>query len=247
MFRRSTCKAPDLLGQAILDYWNDDSKGLIRVHSHLGDTQNMDPAIFFREFEEMPELEKVALRQVKGRVLDIGAGAGAHSLALANINLDGEVNDPHVLEISGAACRVMRERGLKTVIEQDFMDYHAPEQYDTLLFLMNGSGLAGSLEGLGPMLAHAKSMLSLGGRILMDSTDVLYMYTDDNGSVSLNLNAAYYGEIEMWMKYGKMRSEAFSWLYIDPSNLRSHAEELDMNFELLFTGERGHYLASLSA
>lgn len=241
MFRRKRYPAPDILGQAMLEHWQGTDKGMIRVKTKITSPQIMDPAIFFREFDEMPAWEKLALELCSGRTLDVGAGAGPHCLWLQEHGLEA-----CGLEVSAAACRVMEERGVEKIIQGSFLDTSDPLGFDTILFLMNGTGLAGSMEGLPGMLRHAKGLLREGGKILIDSTDIMYMYEEWDGSLRLNLNANYYGEMEMWVKYRDMRSHPFIWLYVDPANLIDIAREAGLETTIVFSDETGRYLASLS-
>lgn len=118
-------------------------------------------------------------------------------------------------------------------------------QYDTLLLLMNGIGIAGNLMGLGRFLQHAKTLLQPGGQILLESSDILYMYEEEDGSVLLDLNAGYYGEVKYNMTYKDQESGWFNWLFIDAAILEDHATEQGFTFELLHEGEYGNYLARL--
>ena len=69
-------------------------------------------------------------------------------------------------------------------------------KYDTLLLLMNGTGIAGKLERLPSLLNRLKELLADGGQILVDSSDLRYIYENEDGSMDINLNAPYYGEVD---------------------------------------------------
>ena len=138
----------------------------------------------------MPELEVLALQQCRGSVLDVGAGAGCHALALQRRGLQVTA-----LDISEGAVEAMQRQGVRQVLRQDIFQLKGAA-YDTLLMLMNGIGIAGTLEGLERFLEHAKTLLRPGGQILLESSDILYMYEEEDGSVMLDRNAGYYGEVK---------------------------------------------------
>ncbi|WP_431212689.1 class I SAM-dependent methyltransferase [Puia sp. P3] len=126
--------------------------------------------VFFRDMEKMPELEWVALQQCRGRILDIGAGAGSHALALQKMG-----QDITALDISPQAVEIMKARGVKNVIEGDFFQLGGGK-YDTLLMLMNGIGISGTTDGLRRFFASARGLLKPGGQLIFDSSDVAYLY-----------------------------------------------------------------------
>ncbi|MEM9868019.1 MAG: SAM-dependent methyltransferase, partial [Bacteroidota bacterium] len=119
-------------------------------------------------------------------------------------------------------------------------------QFDTLLLLMNGIGLAGNLENLGSFLEHLKSLLNPSGQILLDSSDIIYMYEQDNdGGVWVPGEKKYYGEVTFRITYKKQKSEPFNWLYLDFNTLNEHCERQNINCELVISGAHYDYLARL--
>ena len=182
----------------------------------------------------MPELEDTALEHCEGRVLDVGAGAGSHALAL-------QVNGLEVsaLEISPAACEVMESRGVKDVICADFFKFNSEKKYDTILLLMNGIGLCGTIENLKTFLKKAKELLNEDGKLVFDSSDTIYMYEHDI------LPERYYGEVECAYSYKNLKTDFFKWLYIDQDKLREVAEELGWEMNVLFEDNHYQYLVEL--
>lgn len=230
----------DPVGAAILDFMAGNRKAKIVVESNLTEDDEIKVSYLFRTPEEMPELELLALAQCRGRVLDVGAGAGCHSLALQERGVEVTA-----LDLSGGAVQAMREQGIKQVLQQDLFKL-AGQRYDTLLLLMNGIGIAGDLEGLERFLEHVKTLLNPGGQILLESSDILYMFEEEDGSVLLDLNAGYYGEVIYNMRYKAHQTGEFKWLFIDPAILEDYATTHGYTFELLYEGEYGNYLARLS-
>lgn len=229
----------DPIGLAVYDYLAGEKNAEITVESNLADDDYIPVAYLFRELSEMPEMEQVALQECKGRVLDIGAGAGCHALELQKQGFEVTA-----LDVSEGAANAMRQQGVRQVLNQNIFDVTG--QYDTLLLLMNGIGIAGTLHGLDRFLEHSKTLLSPKGQILLESSDILYMYEDEDGSVVLDLNAGYYGEVKYNMKYKEQESGWFDWLFIDPAILEDYATRHNYTFEVLFEGDTGNYLARLT-
>ncbi|MDO6391128.1 class I SAM-dependent methyltransferase [Pontibacter sp. BT731] len=230
----------DPVGAAIQDFVAGNSGAKIVVESNLTEDDEIAVAYLFRSPEEMPELELLALEQCRGRVLDVGAGAGCHSLAL-----QGRGVDVTALDLSAGAAQAMRGRGIKQVLQQDILKLSG-QRFDTLLLLMNGIGIAGDLEGLERFLEHAKTLLNPGGQILLESSDILYMFEEEDGSVLLDLSAGYYGEVIYNMRYKTHQTGEFKWLFIDPAILEDYATTQGYTFEQLYEGEYGNFLARLS-
>ncbi len=229
----------DPIGTALQAFMKGETGAQIIVESNITEDDVIDVAYLFRTFEEMPELEQLALAQCSGAVLDVGAGAGCHSLVLQQRDVDVTAMD-----ISEEAVAVMRERGIRKTLRQDVM-HLAGLKFDTMLLLMNGIGIAGDLEGLTRFLKHAKNLLQPGGQIILESSDILYMYEEEDGSVLLDLNAGYYGEITYNMRFKEHESGYFKWLFIDAAILEDYAADNGYAFELLYEGEYGNYLARL--
>ncbi|WP_299824527.1 class I SAM-dependent methyltransferase [uncultured Pontibacter sp.] len=229
----------DPIGFAVLDYLAGEESAEITVESNLAEDDFIPVHYLFRKQAEMPEMEQVALKACQGKVLDVGAGAGCHTLVLQELGVDVTA-----LDISEGAVEAMRTRGVKQVLNSNV--YHLTGKYDTLLLLMNGIGITGTLTGLDTFLEHAKSLLNPNGQILLESSDILYMYEDEDGSVLLDLNAGYYGEVKYNMKYKEQESGWFDWLFIDPAILEDYASKHGYTFEILYEGETANYLARLT-
>ncbi|WP_207431175.1 class I SAM-dependent methyltransferase [Sabulibacter ruber] len=231
---------PDPMGAGIKAYWEGDKEATITVYSDQMEADELPVAYLFRTLEEMPQREQFALSEAKGRVLDIGAGAGSHALALQEKGLAVTA-----LEISQRACEVQKARGVKQVLQGDFFTLE-PSSHDTLLLLMNGIGLAGTLEGLPAFLETCSKWLAPGGQILLESSDILYLYEDEDGSVLIDLNGPYYGELTYMMEFEEERSAPFPWLFISFDLLQQYAEEAGFKAELLLQEEDDHFIARLT-
>jgi SAM-dependent methyltransferase len=233
--------ASDPLGIALRDYWNGKPDALITVHSSITEEEEYIPAAYlFRDATTLPDLEKIALEKCRGKVLDAGAGAGSHALLLQERGLPVTA-----LDLSLGAVALMRERG---VADARLLDLFAFREggYDTLLLLMNGIGLAGTLAGLDQLLEHAKTLLAPGGQVLCDSTDILYMFQEEDGSVWIDLNGDYYGEVTYQMEYDGVMGAPFAWLFVAPEILSDHAEAHGYACEIVASDDNDQYLARLT-
>lgn len=201
----------DPLGQAILDFAHTREDQAIIVHSDLCDDDTIQSSYLFRSFNEMPILEQEALHFCTGKILDVGGGAGIHAQELIKRGLDVEA-----IDISPGAVKYMQSQGIKASVNNFF---ELDKTYDTLLFLMNGLGIAGSLENLPLFLKKAKTLLNPGGKIICDTTDIKYLYEDDEGGMWVDLGSTYYGNFMFQMEYKNEKTEWFPWLYCDPKSL----------------------------
>ena len=140
----------DIFGQALLDYQNNDYTEDIVTKSSLDEEDILPLPYLFRSFDEMPPIEQKALQLCKGKVLDIGAGAGSHSLYLQNKGFDVTA-----LDSSKGSTDVCKLRGIKKAVHGSLLDY-ADSSFDTLLMLMNGIGLVGEIGSLTDYFSHLK-------------------------------------------------------------------------------------------
>ena len=159
----------DPMGAAIYDYFKNGKAGKLRVFSSQFEEDEIPVSELFRTYEHMPLLEQTALDMAQGKILDVGAGSGCHSLALKQM----------------------------------------------ILMLMNGSGIIGRVENFGDFFQRMKLLLNPGGCILMDSSDLRYLFEEEDGSFVVDLAGDYYGQLDFQMQYKQIKGEAFDWLYVD--------------------------------
>lgn len=232
----------DPLGRALVAYqFEQYAAARARVRCSAAPDDWLHAAYLFRPEAEQPELERDALRRTYGRVLDVGAGAGAHALPLIGRGLTVTA-----LDASPGACRVLAARGLTDVRCQDlWAPLPAAETWDTVLLLMNGLGLPGTLAGLQRYLRHLRPHLAPGGQILATSADVAYLYEDPtDGSLRLPMGA-YYGEITYQLTYLEEVAAPFPWLFLHPTLLPDYAAEAGYHAEIIAADESDQYLARL--
>lgn len=237
----------DLFGKAILDYQTNNSPENLITETSISEEDEMSVDYLFRNFAAMPKIEKKALELSKGRILDVGCGAGSHSLYLQNdMNLD--VN---AIDISKNAIEACKLRGIKNAFVQDIMTIDEQDKFDTILLLMNGTGIFGKLKKAPEFLQKLKSLLTEGGQILIDSSDIIYMYDEDESDDSevgywIPGDVDYYGEVEFTISYKNETEKPFNWLYLDYNTLQNAANDNGLKCELVLEGEHFDYLARLS-
>jgi SAM-dependent methyltransferase len=232
----------DLFGKAILDYQTNNSPEDLITETTISEEDEMSVAYLFRSYNEMPKMEQKALQLAKGKVLDVGCGAGSHSLYLQN-----ELNiDVTAIDISPNAIEACKLRGIKDARVQDVMTLEN-ETYDTILLLMNGAGMCGKLKNIPNFLVKLKSLLNPGGQILLDSSDIIYMFDDDeDGGKWIPSDNEYYGEVVFNIGYKGEKEKPFNWMYIDYNTLQNAAFDNGLQAELILEGEHYDYLAKLS-
>lgn len=231
----------DPMGAAIADFFNRHKADRLRVFSSQFDEDEIPVKQLFREFKLMPILEKTALKEAQGRILDVGAGSGCHALALQE--MDKEVC---AIDISPLSVEVMQKRGVKDARLINLFDETFVETFDTILMLMNGSGIIGRLSNMPDFFQRMKRLLRPGGCILMDSSDLRYLFEEEDGSFLMDLAGDYYGEIDFQMQYQEIKSDSFDWLYVDFQTLSLYAAECGFKAELIKEGKHYDYLVKLT-
>lgn len=230
----------DPMGTAIADYYKQGKAAKLRVFSSQFEEDEIPVAQLFRSYEQMPPLEQKALQLAQGKILDCGAGSGCHALALQAMG-----KEVQAIDISPLSVETMRLRGVKQAYQVNLFDENYVEQLDTILLLMNGSGIIGKLANMSAFFNKMKQLLTPDGCIYMDSSDLRYLFEDEDGSFLIDLADDYYGEIDFQMQYKQIKGEPFDWLYIDFQTLSLYAAQNGFTAELIQEGEHYDYLARL--
>jgi len=229
----------DLFGQALLDFQKGKFTEDIITSTNISDDDSLPITYLFRTFKEMPKLEQKALKLAKGKILDVGCGAGSHSLYFQEKGFQVKS-----IDVSKGAIEVCKLRGLKCVEVKNILD--ETETFDTILLLMNGTGIFQELSQVSKYLTHLKSLLNPNGQILIDSSDIKYMYEDEDGGFWIDAHANYYGELDYYLSYKGKKEVPMKWLYLDFDTLKSACETLGLQCELILEGDHFDYLAKLS-
>jgi len=222
----------DTYSQALQNYNDGKEPFSYEIVRNDGYSSVVPLSVFFDDFS-FTSIELLALDRCKGKIIDVGAGAGRHTLELQRRNANVTA-----IDISKSAVTVMKSRGVKKIIHSDIMDL-SDVKYDTLLMLMNGIGMVGSPENLDKFLIKAKQLLSKNGIIIFDSVDVLK--TDNQKHISYRekniQNGKLPGQQKLRINYSGVSGEWFNWLHINFKEVST--------VELVSEKENGQYVAEL--
>lgn len=230
----------DILGKALIDYQNENYSEDIITSTNISSEDVLPLPYLFRGYSKMPKLEQKALQLCKGSILDVGCGAGSHSLYLQEKGFNIKA-----IDTSKGAIEVCKRRGIKHVELLDIL--HETEYFDTMLLLMNGTGIFKTLDQVSIYLQHLKSLLKPNGQILIDSSDIMYMYQDDDGGFWHDTSANYYGELDYYLSYKNEKEVPLKWLYLDFNTLQKACLACGLLCETILDGEHNDYLARITA
>lgn len=224
----------DPIGACLKDYLAGDEAARILTWSDLEGWDYLPASKLFRGYADMPEIEQKALYHCKGKVLDIGAGAGSHTQWLVQNGLD-----TLAIDVSAGAVEVMNQRGIDALQADVFQIEETG--YDTLLMMMNGIGLCGDKKGFFKFMEKAENLLEDKGQLLFDSADIIYMFEEEGAVV--DLKKEYYGEVIYRMKYQEHTTSPFGWLFLDFDTLRNWCTQIGWSVKRLYEGDNYEYLA----
>lgn len=230
----------DPMGTAMYDFLLTGKSARLRVLSSMFDEDEIDVRYLFRTEEQMPKLERKALELARGHVLDVGAGTGCHALALQ------DRMPVTAIDISQLSQQVMQKRGVLDARCINLYDFRLEGTYDTILMLMNGTGIIGTMQNMSSFFARMRTLLAHDGQILIDSSDLKYLYEDEDGSCDIDIYGDYYGEVDYSMVYRDVKGEPFDWLYVDFNTLRAVAMANGFRCEQVMAGDHYDYLARLT-
>ena len=224
------------------DYFRGKHDAVLVVYDDF-ERDEVPVSYFFRPPEQFPALEQLALELCRGRVLDVGAGSGCHSLALQERGFEVTA-----IEILPPLVRILKERGIRDVRQATWMDVEA-EPFDTVFMMMNGLGLTETLAGLRRFFSEARRLVRPRGQVLADSTDVRARLDVEAGRTGAleRADGRYVGELHFQIEYEGRKGDPFPQLYVDANSLIRYAREADWDCEIVLEpDEYGHYLARLT-
>lgn len=228
------------MGKAIAEYWKTGKADRLRVFSPMFDEDEIPLSTLFRNYQSMPAIEQAAIDMAEGKTLDVGAGAGCHALELQARGIDVTA-----IDISPLSVETMRQRGVRKALEQDFFTLQGAE-FDTVLMMMNGIGIVGSLFQMPRLFQQLDRILAPGGQLLCDSSDIKYVFETEDGTYEYPNADSYYGEVDFRMQYRDTVGATFPWLYIDPQTLAHVADNYGYMTEIVKRGKHFDFLARIT-
>ncbi len=228
-------------GSALADYAASDQKATLLLRSSLGERDELPVSLFFREPEGFFPFEAAALDHCDGQVLDVGAGAGVHSLVLQARGFEVTA-----LDVVPEAVEVMKTRGVDDARLGDVFSLDTGS-FDTIHMLMNGIGPVGTLDGIERLLNTLHRRLRPGGQIIVDSgAPRLRGEPPDPDLVAWPAGRpAYAGEAWVSLEYRGARGGLFRELYVDDATFRERAARAGWSFDVLYW-ENASYVARLT-
>ena len=233
-------KNKDPFGAAIRDFANTGNNTLeIEVFQEDFEPDVIPVKHLFRDYKNMPKIEQKALELARGRVLDIGAAAGCHSKFLKQKGFE-----IYPIDISALSTQYLKSIDFENAQCNNLFDYNPIVKFDTILMLMNGLGVAENIQGLNSLFYKLKQLLNPGGQVLLDTSDLKFLFEEEDGSFLIPLDK-YYGETRYQIKYKEHTTDWFPWLYIDIDTLSFHAQRNGFKCTLIQSGDHYDYLAKL--
>lgn len=197
---------------------------------------------YFTEYKQWSALEKNAVDKAHGRILDIGCGAGRHSLYLQSRGFDVTG-----IDISPGAIKVCKLRGLQNAIVRpiDEIDKFKKNSFDTILMLGNNFGLFGSAENAKIILEKMFQITKPEAQIIAGT---LNPHKTDNKEhlAYLRFNkrrGRMPGQIKMRIRYGKTVGEWFDYLFVSPEEMTAVIKNTNWQINHFIAPEESHYFA----
>lgn len=221
-------------GAALLDCFRGETEAML-ICRQDGMRDDVPAAFWLRD--AIDPLEALGLDLCHGRVLDVGAGAGLHSLELQRRAIDVTA-----IDIAPECVAIMRERGVHRAEMADLFAFDGGP-FDTIICLCNGLDKVGRLADLPRFLGRMRKLLAPGGQLIADSFD-LRVGADAARLAEIAKKMAvgrYFGEMDLQFEYKGRSGAPFSVLHIDYGTLARVAQCHGWRCELV-GGDGGHYL-----
>jgi len=233
----------DAFGRVLLDYLSGPAGDpvLERDDGHAGPA--LGPEWFFAEPEEWPEAERAVFGYVRGRVLDVGAGAGRHSLAAQRRGLE-----VMAIDVSPGAVEVCRRRGVTDVRLLPLAAVDADlGVFDTVLMMCGNFGLVGGAGEAAAILRRLHALTSPNGRIVLDSVDPDVDVDDADLAYAAGNRARGRppGQVTIRIRYGERATPWFDLLLVSSAELERLVAGTGWRLAQVVEGEPPDYYAVL--
>jgi SAM-dependent methyltransferase len=234
----------DAFGRQLYDYYLRNSishiPGIIeRYDGYINSSGSI--TLYFSGFKDWPLIERKAIRLARGRVLDIGCGAGRHCLYLQEKGLDvtGIDNSPLAIE-------VCKQRGVKDAILLSIGDIHPGlGVFDTVLMFGSNFGLFGSFKGARRTLKKLDRITSKHAKILAMTNDLYRTEDPDHLSYhEYNRNHGRMGgQLKLKVRYRKYSTPWFDYLLVSKAEMEDILDGTGWKAARYIDSEDSHYVA----
>jgi SAM-dependent methyltransferase len=229
-------------GMAMSAFFDGDTKAEVGIRRDDGMEESIPVRHFFRDAPEFTPIENAAIHLCRGRVLDVGAGSGIHSLVLQEKGVPVTS-----IDISSHAVEIMKQRGVKDAHCADISEFQGGP-YDTILLLGRSIGMVETIVGLDRFLDYAQNLVSEEGLMLLDSLDV--RVAEDTRHLAYHeanrKSGRYVGEIRLQFHFQGKNGPNCCWLHVDPDTLKERAVVAGWRYDVILQEESGDYLAKLT-
>jgi SAM-dependent methyltransferase len=208
----------DAYGRLILDHLEGrPAIEIVERDDGFIDASRFGPEAYFAPLRRWPKPQREASRLVRGRVLDVGCGAGRVA-----IELQGLGHEVGGIDVSPLALEVARRRGAKDLRQMAVTQVGpALGRFDTIVMFGNNCGLLGSRRRAPWLLRRFKAITTPGARILAESTDP--HTTDKPEHVAYHqrnrLRGRMPGQLRIRIRHGPYKTPWFDYLLASPDEL----------------------------
>ncbi len=236
----------DAYGRQLLEQYNNQTATaeIIERDDDYIDTGS-DAGLYFSEYRQWSPLERRAIKRARGKILDIGCGAGRHSLHLQKKGFDVTAIDN-----SPGAIKVCKLRGLKQAFVRPIadIDKFKSNSFDTILMFGNNFGLFGDAENARLLLEKMNRITAPDAQIIAGTRNP---YQTDNAEHlqyhKLNRRRGRMGgQIRMRVRFGKIVGEWFDYLFVSPEEMEKIIAASDWEIKELIESEQAQYFAIIN-
>jgi SAM-dependent methyltransferase len=233
----------DAFGRELLDYMNGQNRCEIIERDDGYLDVNADLSVYFEPFEDWPAHHRRAIRYAKGRVLDIGCGAGRHAIYLQRKGLDVTG-----IDVSPLAVKVSRMRGLRDARVMSVTNI-SPRMgpFDTLVMLANNFGLFGNTRRAKWLLKKFRRNTSDDAVILAESMDpvtnataIHRRYQKRNRELGRPP-----GQLRLRLRYRQYRTPWFDYLLVSKNEMKRIVRDTGWHIEQFVDSGGSIYIAVL--